>query len=149
MVGHIHWRLRSPLLKYNEPDWPGFDRNPNINRFTGSAFLGHNYQIDNIVLGVEGDASLGNLSEDADKNALNNYSAYDIDWNAHIRARIGFVFDTTLLYVADGLALAEVTVEDTDPDWGNSDATHVGWTVGAGIEHGMTKKPERTARISL
>ena len=126
-------------LKYYEPDWPGFDRNPDINGFTGGAFLGYNYQIDNILLGVEGDAGVGDLSEDADKSATNTYSAYDIDWNAHIRARIGCVFDTTLLYVAGGLAFAEVTVDDTDPNWGKDDATHAGWTVGAGIEHGMTK----------
>jgi outer membrane immunogenic protein len=126
-------------LDYNEPDWPGFERSPNIDGFSGGALLGSNLQFDSIVFGVEGDGGFGDLDEDADDNALNNYSAFDIDWNAHFRARVGFAFNSTLLYVAGGLALAGVTVDDTDPDWGNDDDTHVGWTVGAGIEHALTR----------
>lgn len=126
-------------LEYREPDFAGFDRNPNIDGFTAGAFLGYNWRFDRILLGAEADAGLGSLSEDSDKSALNDYSAFDVDWNAHVRARLGFVSDSTLFYVAAGLALAGVTVDDTDPNWGEDDATHVGWTVGAGIEHAFTK----------
>jgi outer membrane immunogenic protein len=126
-------------LDYSEPDWPGFERKPNIDGFTGGALVGHNFQVDSIVFGVEADGGFGDLDEGADKSAQNNYSAFDIDWNAHFRARVGFATDSTLLYVASGLALAGVTVDDTDPNWGKDDATHAGWTVGAGIEHAMTK----------
>jgi len=126
-------------LEYFEPDFPGFERNPDIDGFTGGAFLGYNHRFDRILLGIEADAGLGDLDEGPDTTALNNYSAFDIDWNGHVRARIGFVSGPTLLYVAGGLALAKVTVDDTDPNWGEDNATHVGWTVGAGIEHAMTR----------
>lgn len=126
-------------LDYHEPDFPGFDRNPDINGIAGGALSGYNHRFESILLGIEADAGLGDLDEGPDASALNNYSAYDIDWNAHVRARFGFVSGSTLLYVAGGLALAKVTVDDTDPNWGEDDGTHVGWTVGAGIEHAMTK----------
>jgi outer membrane immunogenic protein len=126
-------------LDYSEPDFPGFERNPSIDGFTGGALLGHNFQFGRIVLGVEADGGSGDIDEEADKNALNNYSAFDIDWNAHFRSKIGFAFDSTLLYVAGGLALAGVTVDDTDPGWGKDKATHAGWTVGAGIEQALTR----------
>ena len=126
-------------LEYYEPDFPGSDRKPNIDGFTGGPLLGFNYRIDSILLGIEADAGWGNLSKDPDKSSPNNnYSAFDIDWNAHVRARFGFVYGSTLSYVAGGLALAGVTVDDTDPNWGKDDATHVGWTVGAGIEQAIT-----------
>ena len=126
-------------LKYYEPDWPGFDRNPNINGFTGGVVLGYNYQSrDSIVYGIEADAGLGDLKKGADASAYNNYSAFEIDWTAHARGRVGIVSNSTLLYVAAGLAIAEITVDDKDPKWGKDDATHVGWTVGAGIEHALT-----------
>lgn len=126
-------------LEYNEPVFPGFDRNPNIDGITGGLLLGSNFRFDSILLGIEADAGWGDLNEDPDTNAPNSYSAFDIDWNAHVRARFGFVSGVTLLFVAGGLALAEVTVDDTDPSWGEDDSTHVGWTVGAGIEHALTK----------
>jgi len=127
-------------LEYYEPDYPGYDRNPDFDGFSGGVFLGYNYQFDSIVLGVEADGGYVDLSEGRDKNALNNdYSAFEIDWNAHFRARIGFALDSTLFYVAGGLALAEVTVDDKDSGYGEDDATHVGWTLGTGIEYAMTK----------
>lgn len=126
-------------LNYYEPDYPGYERNPNFTGFTGGPFLGYNFKTDKVILGVEGDAGFGRVSESADPSAFNYYSAYDINWNAHARMRIGWNLDATLLYVAGGLAFAGVTVDDTDAGYGKDDATHVGWTIGAGIEHAITR----------
>jgi outer membrane immunogenic protein len=126
-------------LEYDEPDYPGFDRNPNIDGLTGGLLLGYNHRFDSILVGVEADAGLGDLSESPDRSARNYYSAFDIDWNAHVRARLGLVSSSTLLYVAGGLALAGLTVDDREPGWGEDDDTHVGWTVGAGIEQAIAK----------
>ncbi|PKN64261.1 MAG: hypothetical protein CVU57_15275 [Deltaproteobacteria bacterium HGW-Deltaproteobacteria-15] len=126
-------------LDYSEPDFPGSERNPTINGVTGGAFLGYNHRFERILLGIEADVGLGDLDEGRDETAWNNYSAFDIDWNAHFRARLGFVSGSTLIYIAGGLAFAKVTVDDTDPGWGEDDATHVGWTAGAGVEHAFTR----------
>lgn len=126
-------------LEYSEPDYPGSDRDPNFNGFSGGAFLGYNFQLDRIVLGAEADGGYCKLSVGNSKTTANDYSAFEINWNAHVRTRIGFAFDSALLYVAGGLALAEVTIDDTDEGWGKDDATHVGWTVGGGIEYAITR----------
>lgn len=127
-------------LEYTEPDWPDYGRDVDIEGFVGGGYLGYNYMIDNMVLGFEADAGLGDLDEGADDdNPYNYYSAFDIDWDAHLRGRLGFVYHSTLFYVAAGLAIAEVVVDDVDPGYSRDNATHVGWTIGAGIEQKITE----------
>jgi outer membrane immunogenic protein len=127
-------------LEYQESDDSDFDRSPNFDGFVGGIFLGYNYQDNNVVYGVEADAGLGDLSEGPDKNSSNNdWSSFDIDWNAHVRARAGLVYDATLFYVTGGLAIAGVSVDDNDPGWSDDNATHVGWTVGCGIDRLLTE----------
>lgn len=129
-------------LKYHEPDWPGWpgaDRNPTLDGCVGGLFLGYNRQIKNMVFGIETDGGGGDLSENAHPGSMNSYSSFEIDWNTRVRAKVGVAFDKTLLFLASGLALAKVTVDDTDPMWGKDDAVHLGWTIGAGIEHALTK----------
>jgi outer membrane immunogenic protein len=113
--------------------------------FAGGLYLGHNYRIDNLILGFETDAGFCDLSEGADDNNFNSYSAFEIDWNAHLRARAGFAYNSTLFYIAGGLTVAKVGVDDTDDGYGNDNETHFGWTIGAGIEHKITE--HLTARI--
>lgn len=125
-------------LDYDEPAWPGFERHPTIHGVTGGVLLGYNHQVNRMVIGIEADGGLGDLSEGADTSDRNAYSAFDIDWTAHVRARAGLAVDASLFYLAAGLALAGVTVNDTDPFWGRDNATHVGWSVGAGIEQALT-----------
>ncbi len=125
-------------LEYTEPEWPAYDRDVDMEGFVGGLYVGYNYMIDNIVLGVEADAGLGDLEEGPDEdNFYNDYAAFDVDWDAHLRARAGFVYNSTLFYVAGGLALAEVSVDEGDN--GNDDATHVGWTIGGGIEQKISE----------
>ncbi|MGE4542585.1 MAG: outer membrane protein [Pedobacter sp.] len=127
-------------LEYSEPSYPEDALNPDMNGFVGGLYFGHNYRIDNLVLGFETDAGLCDLSEGADDdNSFNTWSAFDIDWDAHLRARAGFVYNTTLFYVAGGLALAKVDVDDTDSGYGGDNAIHAGWTIGAGIEQKITE----------
>jgi outer membrane immunogenic protein len=127
-------------LEYYEPDWPGYERNPNINTFTGGVYLGFNYPINNIVMGIETDAGFGDMSKGPDDNSRNYYSAFDIDWTMHLRSRIGWLFGPALPYISGGLSLTEINLDDSETGWGRDDNLHVGWTIGAGIEHAVTKK---------
>ncbi|NLC71795.1 MAG: outer membrane beta-barrel protein [Desulfuromonadaceae bacterium] len=127
-------------VKYHERGWGGLlDRDPTVDGGVGGFLLGYNQQINGMVFGLEADGGVGNLSEDAHAEAMNSYSAFDIEWNGHLRAKFGVPFDKTFFYLAGGLALAKVTVDDTDPGWGKDDAVHLGYTLGAGIEHALTK----------
>jgi opacity protein-like surface antigen len=90
--------------------------------------IGYNWQVDNIVFGLESDLSVSTLSGEDDTV----FSSREVNWVASARGRVGFALDSVLLYGTAGLAVANSTghlfgfVTDT--------ATHVGWTAGLGAE---------------
>jgi outer membrane immunogenic protein len=122
---------------------PNFSENgpiglSNLNGLLVGLNAGFNKQFsNNVVLGAEGDISYTDLD---DKTHL--YLAPDSyllkfksDWQASIRARAGYALDNTLLYVTGGVAFAGGKLTFA----GSSDRnTHVGWTIGGGIEHAFT-----------
>jgi len=126
-------------LKYAEPDFPGYELEPELDGFMGGGFAGFNFQTGGIVLGFEIDAGGGDLNEDPNPGANNTYSAFDINWNMHLLARIGVPLHTTLLYAVGGMEAAGVTLDDRDTERGENDANHVGWAVGGGIEQVITR----------
>jgi outer membrane immunogenic protein len=129
--------------------------------FWGGALAGYNLQHEKFVFGVEADFGLGDVSGEGTPQPVKEETydyTYDLDWNAHLRARAGFAVDRALLFVAGGLAVAEHTlgVEETgvahcsDSDkclnapllvtesLGSDSQTHVGFTIGGGIEYALT-----------
>ena len=133
---HLGWLWGD--IGYHEPDLPGRAISPDIDGFAGGGLIGYNHRIERVVIGLEADGGLLDASLDASDSGPNDYSAFDVDWNIHVRTRLGMAFDRTLLYVAGGLATAQLTLDDTDPGFGEDDAVHLGWTVGAGAEHAVS-----------
>jgi outer membrane immunogenic protein len=92
---------------------------------------GYNWQMDSIVFGVEGDVAFSGVAgEDVPLTA-----ARQVNWVASLRGRLGFAVESILLYGTAGVAIANSTGEffifdDTE--------THVGWTVGLGVEAMVT-----------
>lgn len=83
--------------------------------------LGANFTVaDGIVLGVVGDVAWSN-AENQDNLPLS------VDWTASLRGRLGFDGGSFLPYLTAGLAVAGGEIEGINE-------THVGWTVGAGVE---------------
>jgi outer membrane immunogenic protein len=113
-----------------------------IDGFIGGGLAGYNYQSDNLVFGVEGDFGLTG----ADGNGLvcmdacTEIYSYDMNWNAHLRGRVGLAMDRTLLFVAGGLAIAEHELGATygNQMTGSGTETHYGFTIGGGAEYAMT-----------
>lgn len=102
----------------------------------GGLYAGYNVQMDNIVLGVEGDFGIAAVSGSGTLPQPADEYTYDLNWNGHLRARAGFAADQFLVYVAGGLAFANHTLsEDT---WTDTQ-THVGWTLGVGAEYAVTE----------
>jgi len=69
---------------------------------------------------------------------------YEIDWTGHARARIGYDFGGTLVYIAGGLAVAEAHVEEVEilvSRGGN----YAGGSIGGGVERMFT--PQISGRI--
>jgi outer membrane immunogenic protein len=104
--------------------------------FLGGAVVGYNWQMDNLVFGVEGDWMWGGKQAE---NELAN-AELTMDDVATIRARIGWADDDTLIYVTGGYAVARATEEDgyfdgVNMNFQDDSNWHDGWVVGGGIEH--------------
>ncbi len=107
----------------------------------GGVHVGYNYQIDRIVLGIEGDAEFGRAS-DSITIAGNTFEAQK-NWDASIRGRLGVTpMDRLLLYVTGGAAFTElkyslVSLANAFPP-ANATISKTGWTVGGGGELAVT-----------
>ena len=133
---HVGWLWGD--IDYREPDPGGLAASPDIDGFAGGGLIGYNHRIERLIAGLEADGGLLDASFDSGESGGNGYSAFDLDWNAHVRARLGWAVENTLLFIAGGLALAQVTLDDTDAGFGDDDNIHLGWTVGGGVEHAVT-----------
>jgi outer membrane immunogenic protein len=102
--------------------------------------IGYNHQINNFVIGVEGD--LGYFGVNRGGNALLGGQVFwKTSFDASIRARAGVAVDRTLLYVTGGVAFADIKLTQNFVGGGGATGsqTRVGWTLGAGIEHAVTQ----------
>ncbi|HVH80703.1 MAG TPA: OmpA family protein [Stellaceae bacterium] len=121
---------------------------------TGGAQGGYDYQIDNFLLGVEGDFRGGGLDTTTrvPGTGLTNFpggSSFKAssDWNASIRGRLGYAWNQWLFYGTGGIAFADASLKtrfasSTAPDGtalpGSSSSkstTLMGPTYGGGVEY--------------
>jgi len=114
--------------------------------FLGGGQVGANYQLNRLVLGVEGDFSWTGLKgsgTDSIGEAINTQT----NWTSTVTGRIGAAFDRLLIYGKGGVAFARDQSGFTDLA-GNSagtSLTRTGWTAGVGLEYGIT--PNWSAKI--
>ena len=107
-----------------------------VDGIDGGVYAGYNYQTDNWVAGVEADALLSGV--EGSSGGVN----VEQTWSGSLRVRAGYSLQSFLLYGTGGLALTEVEASSG----GASDSnTHLGWTLGAGIEGMITDNV--TARV--
>lgn len=128
--------------------------------FTAGGILGYNYQIDQVVLGVEADFNYLGFGDSNKRNVvfedhpppfeLNSKGSFEADWFGTIRARLGFAIDNVLIYGTGGAAYGHMDangkvtaslLDGTEIDsWkGSTSQTNWGWTVGGGVEYGIDK----------
>lgn len=126
--------------------------------FTGGGMLGYNYQIDQIVLGVETDINYLGFDDSHSRTrdfdfpghdaTVNGKLSFEGDWYGTLRGRLGYAADNLLFYGTGGLAYghmsADGSVKVTDNGTGDyvkysgsNDSTNFGWTIGAGMEYGI------------
>jgi outer membrane immunogenic protein len=106
--------------------------------FGGTA--GCNYQVNQWVLGVEGDISW--VSKVGSANEIPPFTTTTVvgtkeHWLGTIRGRVGFTpMERWLVYATGGFAAADVEATIVSTTTGNLSETHTrtGWTVGAGVE---------------
>jgi len=96
----------------------------------GGFQIGYNKQLGSVVIGVEGD-----VQASAIEGASNGVST-SLNWFSTARGRVGYAFDSTLLYGTAGVAVAGV---EATAAGGSDDKTLLGLAAGAGVEQAMTE----------
>ena len=100
-----------PFIPYSYSD---FNRiNNNASGVIGGAHVGYNYQINQFVLGLEGDVDGSSLSKTANFAPFSNYYQDYIPISIHsnlgvqgsIRGRLGYAFDRVLVYATAAFRL--------------------------------------------
>jgi outer membrane immunogenic protein len=114
-----------------EPLAPGGD----IDGFVGGALVGFNYQLDPLVLGIDGDFGFADVDGDG-AVALEPEYHYELNWNAHIRGRLGLSLDRILIFVAGGLAIADLDIEEEQQL--QIGTAYYGYSIGGGIDYAIT-----------
>jgi outer membrane immunogenic protein len=109
------------------------------NGLTYGVLGGYNYQVGQLVLGVEGDFAGWTTGKTRYTTITGDFLTAHSKWGGSIRGRLGHAADRALFYVTGGAAF--VSNETSIPTTGISiggDGTRWGWTVGGGIDYAFT-----------
>ncbi|WP_272699580.1 outer membrane protein [Desulfovibrio sp. Fe33] len=125
----------------------------NEGSLAASVFAGVNHQVENWVLGVEGDFTYAPFDEKHDSGTTYYdsvpFQSFDIrtrvasDWMASLKLRLGYAFGRSLVYLSAGPAVSEFRCQfhfEDDNMGGNTASVDkkqlsLGWTAGAGYEY--------------
>ena len=111
----------------------------NKNGLSYGALAGYNYQVGQLVLGVEGDFAGWTVGTIRYTAITGDFLTAHSKWGGSIRGRLGYAADRALFYVTGGAAF--VSNETSIPTTGitiGGDGTRLGWTVGGGIDYAFT-----------
>jgi outer membrane immunogenic protein len=117
----------------------------------GGAQIGYNWQFNpNWVIGAEADIAAssyegkvsGTISSGG--SSASAEAGSEVDWFGTVRARLGYAHDNLLVYGTGGLAYGKVkssiSGDINGSGFGESTSeTSTGWTVGGGVEYGITQ----------
>ena len=92
--------------------------------------LGFNYQMGQVVFGLEGDIDWSNLRGSGTCAGLS--CSVRNNWLGTARGRLGYAIDRFMPYVTGGAAFGDI--KTSVAGFGDSSTTKAGWTVGGGIE---------------
>ena len=122
---------------------------PSSDGIFGGVQLGYNYQINQLVLGIEGDASAADLSGWSSCPNPAFTCASRANFLGTIRGRIGWAWDRTLIYGTGGVAFGNFRNRTYDAatvtQVGSYSNSRVGYALGAGLEYAWT--PNVTTKL--
>ncbi|RUT32696.1 porin family protein [Arsenicitalea aurantiaca] len=123
-----------------------FDIYNELDGWLAGAQAGYNFNLDGVVIGVEGDFSWADLEGAIGSEPGEGFLTNSVDWLATLRGRVGLPVDALLVYGTAGIAFANgatttavFELEEGEPTTQSVTNTHVGWVVGAGIEAMVTE----------
>jgi len=99
--------------------------------------LGYNYQIYQLVLGLEGDVDWAdNRGSTTSGICPGGTCSFRNDWLATVRGRVGYAVDRFMPYVTGGAAFGNL--KTSVPGFAGQDTTNAGWTAGGGLEFAIS-----------
>lgn len=124
------------------------DRNSSLDGILGGLQAGYNFQFGNWVAGIEADIQASDLDETTSIAAVavggpSQENRFELDYFGTVRGRIGYAFDTVLVYGTGGLAYGRAEARNTltsgfapaTPSISDTDKqNYVGYALGAGVE---------------
>lgn len=119
--------------EFSVPGLPGANASKNFNGGIASAFVGYNYQIENVVIGVEGD-----VSYNWNKHTFRGFGgSIDVgsDVSGSLRGRLGYVLDRALIYGTAGWTATNGYIQARGQE---KSRTFHGWTAGLGVDYAVT-----------
>lgn len=146
--------LPAGFLPVGARTFTGLDRSYGSDGGFGGFQIGYNAQFGNVVLGIEGDYQFSDIKGEDHFLGSAAGPTYDVyskmkDF-ATIRGRLGYAFDSLLIYATGGVAFGnmESTTVDTPgipgfflgPQYpGTSSQWTTGYTIGGGLEWGFAQ----------
>jgi outer membrane immunogenic protein len=113
--------------------------------FIGGGQLGFNYQIRNLVIGIEWNFDWTSISETGDGVTVplvgTLQASADTDWVTTVAARVGLTMDRWLVFMKFGGGWVRSSAGITNLTTGavaRTSDTHGGWLVGGGVEYAFT-----------
>ena len=116
----------------------------NLNGGVAGGTVGANWQINQFVVGVEGDIDWSGIKGSTSSGLCAGFSCTTKNtWLSTFRGRAGFAADRILFYGTAGGAAGNI--QASGAGFTNTSSTQIGWTAGAGIEGALTEN--LTAKI--
>src|SRR6187399_3234658 len=110
------------------------------NGLTYGVLAGYNYQVGQLVLGIEGDFQGWTVGQIRYTAITGDFLTGRSKWGGSIRGRLGYAADRALFYMTGGAALLSTNTSATGTGYSiGSDGTRWGWTVGAGIDYAFAE----------
>ena len=113
--------------------------NTNGDGFVGGGHVGYNWQMNQFVFGLEGNADYSSVrGSNTCAGGAGSICRTKQSWVGDIDARLGFAADRALIYATGGVAFTNYSfTSPTIPaSWGAGSRT--GWTIGGGIDYAIT-----------
>lgn len=115
---------------WGHSDWDAYGTGFNTSGGLVGGTIGYNYQMGQVVFGLEGDGDWSNLRGSGSCGGISCETRND--WLATARGRIGYSFGRVLPYITGGGAFGDI--KSSLAGVGSETTTRAGWTLGGGIE---------------
>ncbi|HUD52324.1 outer membrane protein [Parvibaculum sp.] len=140
---HAGYAWSDTSSAYTNPALSSFDVNMKPAGEIGGVQAGYDYQLpNNIVLGIETDISLSNVSDTihdslgSTVHGGNQSITSRTEYSGSIRARVGYAIGNCLPYITGGYAYSHSRISATDGPL-STDVDFSGWAIGGGADYAL------------